>query len=219
MLGHMALLFQNREEAASMLAKKLERFRKDNPLVLAIPRGAVPMGKVIADYLHCDLDVVLVGKLGFPGNPELALGSISEFGDIFLGRHGHMDVPDAYIKDAAQQKLEILRKRRATYTSIRSAFDPSGRTVIIVDDGIATGSTMLAAIRSVRSKHPKKLIAAAPVSADDSIATVQNEADELVLLDAPHNFHAVGQFYVDFPQVSDDQVVQLLRSSTTQHAR
>ncbi len=204
--------FRNRLEAAELLARKLSALRADKPLVLAIPRGAVPMGRVIADALDGELDVVLVRKLGAPGNPELAVGSVDESGHMYVAEHARaMGVSERYLEREKQAQIEIMRKRRSEYTPVRAPSDPAGRVVIVVDDGIATGSTMIAALRAVRARKPKRLIAAVGVAPPETLARLRQEADEVVCLEAPEYFYAVGQFFAEFPQVSDQEVIECLR--------
>jgi putative phosphoribosyl transferase len=211
--------FQNREHAARLLAEKLAVYRGRHPLVLGIPRGAVPMAKVIADALEGDLDVVLVHKLGAPNNPELAIGSVDESGQVFLHEYaGELGVDERYIDQEKQAQLKMLRHRRAQYTPVRPPLDPTGRTVIVVDNGIATGASMIAALRAVRAKHPAKLIATVAVAPPETAARIRKEADELVCLDTPQNFIAVGQFFEDFSQVTDEQAIAILRQSGTKAA-
>jgi predicted phosphoribosyltransferase len=211
--------FRNREHAAHLLAEKLAGYRGQRPLVLGIPRGAVPMAKIIADALEGDLDVVLAHKLGAPGNPELAIGSVDESGHLYLSDLvDELGVSQAYIKKEQQAQLETLHKRRAQYTPVRPPLDPSGRIVIVVDNGIATGASMIAALRAVRAKNPKKLIATVAVAPPETVARIQTEADEVVCLSTPTNFYAVGQFFDDFSQVTDEQAISILRESCAQAA-
>lgn len=206
--------FHNREHAARLLAEKLAVHRGQHPLVLGIPRGAVPMARVIADALAGDLDVVLVHKLGAPNNPELAIGSVDESGHVFLHEYaGELGVDEQYLKRETEAQLEMLHHRRAQYTPVRPPLDPTGRIVIVVDDGIATGASMIAALRAVRAKHPAQLIATVAVAPPETAARIRREADELVCLDTPLNFIAVGQFFEDFAQVSDEQAIAILRRS------
>lgn len=206
--------FRNREHAARLLAEKLGAYRGQDPLVLAIPRGAVPMGKIIAEALDGDLDVVLVHKLGAPDNPELAIGSVDESGHVYLGEHAYdLGVDDDYINKEKQAQLSTLRKRRAQYTPVRPPLDPTSRTVIVVDNGIATGASMIAALRAVRAKRPQKLIAAVAVAPPETIARMRTEADEVVCLYEPEFFMAVGQFFDDFSQVTDEQAIAILRAA------
>ncbi len=206
--------FHNREHAARLLAEKLAGYRGQHPLVLGIPRGAVPMAKVIAETLNGDLDVVLVRKLGAPGNPELAIGSVDESGHVFLHEDAwDLGVNEKYIEREKQTQLKTLHHRRAQYTPVRPPLDPTERIVIVVDDGIATGASMIAALRAVRAKQPAKLIAAVAVAPPETAARIREEADELVCLNTPYDFMAVGQYFEDFSQVSDEQAIAILRQS------
>ncbi|HCX33924.1 MAG TPA: phosphoribosyl transferase [Rhodocyclaceae bacterium] len=211
------MLFANREDAARRLARALAVHDGSNPLVLAIPRGAVPMAKVIAQALHGELDVVLVRKLGAPGNPEYAIGAIDEGGWVYLSPWARAAGADAqYVEGVKRHELEILRARRARYSPLRTALDPAGRVVIVVDDGLATGATMIAALHGLRARGPKKLVCAVPVAPADSLDAVRPYCDELVCLHTPADFYAVGQFYADFGQVEDEEVVRLLADSPAQ---
>lgn len=204
-------MFANREEAARLLVRKLEQYRGRNPLVLAIPRGAVPMAKVIADELEGELDVVLVRKLRSPYSPEFAVGSVDETGWSYIADYAEREgAGKEYLAREKAIQMEILASRRARYSP---PVNPEGRIAIVVDDGLATGSTMISALHSIRSKHPSRLICAVPVSPPDTLEKVSRLADETVCLDAPEFFQAVGQFYMDFPQVEDEEVVRILRES------
>ena len=205
------MIFSNREEAARRLADKLAAYKGQNPLVLAIPRGAVPMARIVAEALGGEFDVVLVRKLGAPGNPEFAIGAIDETGWAYLGPYAALAGANAdYIERAKARELETIRKRRAQYSPLHPPIEPKGRIVIVIDDGLATGSTMLAALHALRQRAPQKLVCAVPVAPPDTLAKVAGMADEVVCLYAPENFQAVGQFYVDFGQVEDAEVIALL---------
>ncbi len=205
--------FRNRAEAAQRLAERLNVYKGKNPLVLAIPRGAVPMARILADALDGELDVVLVRKLGAPMNPEFAVGSVDESGWAYVADYAASAGADAvYIEEEKQRQLEVMRQRRAQYTAARPPIDPAGRIVIVVDDGLATGATMISALHALRARKPARLIAAVPVAPPDTLRKVEKLADETVCLEVPEYFMAVGQFYTDFPQVEDEEVIALLRA-------
>jgi putative phosphoribosyl transferase len=201
--------FKNREDAAKQLAGRLVAYKGQKPLILGVPRGAVPMARTIADALEGDLDVVLVRKLRAPGQPELAIGAVDEAGAVLKGSYFKV-ADEEYLRDEIRTQQGVIRARREMYTLAQKAIDPAGRIVVIVDDGIATGSSMLAAIRSVRARKPRKLIVAIGVAPRQSIAQIEDEADEVVCLYAPAEFYAVGQFFEDFSEVTDDMVVTAL---------
>jgi putative phosphoribosyl transferase len=209
MYGHH--LFADRAEAAEALALQLLDYQGKNPLVLAIPRGAVPMGKIIAERLHGQLDVVLVRKLGAPFDPEYAIGAIDETGWTYLApvakRFGE-EFP--LIRREKARQLEVLKTRRAQYTPHRSHIDRHGRIVIVVDDGIATGATMIAALHAVRAAKPAEVICAIPVAPPESLDVIRPLTDRLICLYAPEEFMSVGQFYRDFRTIDDDEVIRLL---------
>lgn len=202
-------MFRDRNEAATRLAGRLAQYSGLNPLVMAIPRGAVPMAKVIANELKGEFDVVLVRKLRAPGNPEFAIGSVGETGWTYLGDYAGQ-CSSHYIETEKAAQLEVMRKRRLIYTPNRLQLDPMGRIVIVVDDGLATGSTMIAALHAIRARHPAKLICAVPVSPLDTLEKISAYCDEVFCLETPESFYAVGQFYMSFPQISDEEVIELL---------
>ncbi len=202
-------MLRDRDDAAERLARRLADLQGELPLVLAIPRGGVPMGRVIADALGGDLDVVLVHKLGAPGNPEYAVGAIDENGDIELRGGGSLEV-DARLRAEADEQLARLRERRRRYSPVRAPIDPSGRVVVLVDDGAATGATLMAAVRLVRAKGPARIVVALGVAPPDTVERLRDVADEVVCLETPQLFAAVGQFFERFDQVSDDEVIALL---------
>lgn len=207
-------MFRDRDDAAIQLAEQLMVYQGKNPLVLAIPRGAVPMAKIIADKLNGEMDIVLVRKLGAPGNPELAVGAVDETGWTYVTQESSFLVHDSqYIRDEKAKQLAIMRERRNRYTPFRPPLDPQGRIVIIVDDGLATGSTMIAALHALRAKSPEQLIGAVPVAPPETLAKVALFADDIVCLEIPALFYAVGQFYQTFEQVSDEEVIALLKQN------
>jgi len=207
-------MFSDRDDAARRLAERLKGYRGRNPLILAIPRGAVPMAKIIADRLGGEFDVVLVRKLRAPQQPELAIGSVNESGWTYLADYAEAYGADAqYIESEKRLQLQTIRARRAQYTPIRPPLDPAGRIVIVIDDGLATGATMISALHGLRACKPAKLICAVPVAPPDTVAKVTDLADEVVCLETPAFFQAVGQFYRDFGQVDDDEVIGILKES------
>jgi putative phosphoribosyl transferase len=206
-------MFRDRNDAATRLAARLMAYQGRNPLILAIPRGAVPMAKIIADKLGGDLDVVLVRKLRAPRQPELAIGSVNESGWTYQADHaGFYGASAEYIEAEKRLQMQTIRQRRAQYTPIRPAVNPAGRIVIVIDDGLATGATMISALHGLRASKPARLVCAVPVAPPDTLAKVADLADEVVCLEAPASFQAVGQFYQHFPQVDDDEVVEILRT-------
>jgi predicted phosphoribosyltransferase len=188
-------------------------YNGQNPLVLGVPRGAMPMARIIADALDGELDVVLVRKLRrAPGFPELAIGAVDKAGTILKGAY-FTAANEEYLRGEVRAQQAVLRARREMYTRAHKAIDPAGRVVIIVDDGIATGSSVLAAIRSVRARKPTKIVVAIGVAPPESLAHIRAEVDELVCLHAPAGFAAVGQFFDDFSEVTDAMVVAALSSA------
>lgn len=201
-------MFSNRIDAASKLAERLQRYKGQNPLVLAIPRGGVPMGKVIADSLDGDLDVVLVHKLGHPANPEFAFGAIDENGNVYV------DSEDDRNKAVEAKELARLKQLRLQYTPLKTPVNPKGRIVIIVDDGIATGWTVKAAIAMLVHARASKIIIAVPVGPQHTLNELKSDPNvfDVLCLEAPSDFAAVGEFYRDFSQVQDQEVADILAS-------
>jgi putative phosphoribosyl transferase len=212
-------MFTDRIDAAEQLARALEKYRGHRPLVLAIPRGAVPIAAVIARELEGELDLVLVRKIHAPGAPEFAIGAVDESGWIYLTPHASsVGAHPGYIAEQKILEMEELQRRRDLYTPGRARADAAGRIVIVVDDGLATGATMIAALHAVRQRHPQKLVCAVPVASQESVRAVEEHADEVVCLETPRRFRAVGQFYGAFPQLEDEEVVTLLDASRSGRA-
>jgi predicted phosphoribosyltransferase len=208
-------MFRDREEAARLLAQRLKGRAFRDPLVLAIPRGGVVTGAVLARELDAELDVFLARKLRAPLQPELAVGAIAEYGQVYLSRHAHeiFDVTDAYLADESRHQLEEMAWRKELLRGVRPPAAIRGRSVIVVDDGIATGSTMMSALDAIRSQGPHELIVAVPVAPPDRLTEVRRHCDDVICLLTPTEFLAIGQFYEDFAPVEDAEVVELLRAA------
>ncbi|MCB1906918.1 MAG: phosphoribosyltransferase [Rhodocyclaceae bacterium] len=208
-------MFHDRTDAARQLAERIEASALKNPLVLGIPRGGVVVGAVLAESLGAELDVVLVRKLRAPFEPELAIGALGEDGDVFLTDFAR-DVTgfsDAYLaEELARQAAEIARRRHA-FRMVRPRAVATGRSVILADDGIATGATMLAALHVLKMQKPVELIVAVPVAPPDTLALVARHCDQVVCLLEPAWMAAIGAFYADFEQVEDAEVLRLLGAS------
>ena len=204
-------MFRDRADAALQLAERLREFRGCHALILAIPRGGVPMGKVLADQLEGELDVVLVRKIPAPAHAEYAIGAIDEGGHRYLSPDAERSFGNVYVEKAAAGQQALLEKRRDLYSRVRKPADPLGRTVIIVDDGSATGSTMEAALMVTHLRQPSMLVAALGAAPPGVIEKLQSVADRVVCIEISAEFFAVSQFYEQFPQISDDEVMKLLK--------
>jgi len=204
--------FLDRGDAGVRLARALAPLRGRHPLVLGIPRGGVAIGRVIADQLDGDLDVVLVSRISAPGHEGVALGAIDESGHMQMsGDAVAVGADTDYLHRETTRQLDRLWQRRRLYSPHRSPRDPVGRLVVVVDDGLATGAAMQAALRAVRRQHPARVIAAVPVGSPDSLVSIRALADDVVCLCSPDDFHSVGQYYHAFPALEDGDVVQCLR--------
>lgn len=201
-------------DAAAGLAEALGPYRGTRPLLLAIPRGAVPIALELARRLQGDLDLVLVRKLHAPGAPEFAIGAVDESGWVYLAPHSAaVRAPAGYVEEQKRQQMQELARRRELYTPGQAPLDAAGRVAIVVDDGLATGATMVAALHAVRQRRPQRLVCAVPVGSPESVKLVREHADEVVCLEAPRRFAAVSLFYESFPQLEDSEVIELLRQA------
>ncbi|MGA1618225.1 MAG: phosphoribosyltransferase [Pirellulales bacterium] len=207
------MLFHDRDEAGWQLVERLRGSRVEKPLVLAIPRGGIEVGAAIARGLGAELDVVLSRKLRSPHQPELAIGAVTENGEVYLNHFASAmtDVGSSFIEAERRRQLDEIERRKTAIRSVRPRAEIAGRTVILTDDGIATGATMIAALKMVRAAGAREIIVAVPVGAPDRIDALRSLCDRIVCLHEPIDFWAVGQFYRHFEQVSDTRVVELLR--------
>ena len=202
-------MFKDRREAGRRLASSMDFLRGEgNVVVLAIPRGGVVVARPVADALNASLDIIVTRKIGAPGNPELAIGAVTQDGEAIIDGElvALLRVSDKYIEEETARQAEEVRSRMRRYRGDRPYPDLKGKVVVIVDDGIATGATIRAAIRSVRKKNVKTLIVAAPVGSRESVSELSKEADRMVCLETPEPFFAIGQFYEEFEPVEDEEV-------------
>ncbi len=217
MVGLMAqvdnMVFHDRVDAGKKLADKLSQYRSKDVVVLAIPRGGVVVGFEVAGDLGAPLSVIVPRKMGAPGNPELAIGAVTEEGDTYIDSIivESLGVTQAYIDEVKQEEVEEIKRRMKTYVGDKQRPEIQGKIVILVDDGIATGATMKAAIRTVRRHGPAEVVVAVPVAPPETIESLKELADSVVCLETPSFFYAIGQFYREFDQVSDTEVIRLLR--------
>lgn len=206
-------MFSNRSEAGRLLARRVQAMGLADPVVLALPRGGVPVAVEVARALGAPLDLLLVRKIGAPQQPELAVGAVGEGGDLFVDRH-LMDLTgatDEYVARESREQLAEIARRRTAYLGGRAPLPLAGRTAVVVDDGIATGATVHAALKALRRRGPASVVLAVPVASREAVAALSADVDELVCLAQPALFRAVGEHYADFDQVSDDEVEQLMR--------
>jgi predicted phosphoribosyltransferase len=202
-------MFVDRADAGMQLAEALESFRGSDAVLLAIPRGGVPVAAEVAKTLHLPLDILLTKKIGHPDQPELAIGAVSLHGLLLDPR---FDVPRSYIDAQVEQIRGVLRERDTAYRTGCPALEVKGRTAIIVDDGIATGYTVRAAVELLRLAGAKRTVVAVPVAAEQAMDDLQQQADHVIALEVPNDLVAIGAHYKDFAQVSDEEVVAILRT-------
>jgi predicted phosphoribosyltransferase len=206
------MIFHDRYDAGERLVEPLLRLHLRNPLVLGIPRGGVAVAAAIAEKLPAELDVVLTHKLGAPGQPELAIGAVDESGHITLAPYAK-SVPQAYIEEEAANQLEVMQQRGRLFRAVKPMAAMTDRSVILVDDGLATGWTMFAAIDVVKRYRPYQLIVAIPVGAKETVDKLRSVCDRVICLQSPANFMAVGEFYESFQSTEESEVVELLKRS------
>ncbi len=206
--------FTTREAAAVLLANELQRFKPHRPLVLGVPRGGVPGAQRISERIGGDFDVVLIRRLLIPEQPEPAIGAVDGAGRVYHYGARTAERPDLYREEVAAQRIELERRRRL-YAAARPPVSPAGRVAIIVDDGMATGSTMVAAVRAVRAERPLRVVAAVPVASRAAVDLARSYADELICLHSPRMFYNIGEFYDDFSPVADSDVVALLETGAS----
>lgn len=214
--------FRNRREAGQLLAQAMLKLKDANPIVLALPRGGVPVGFEVAQALGAEFDVLLVRKIGAPGHEELGIGAIVDGANPQIVLNDEIvrltGATPAYIDAEAARQLEELERRRKAYRGGADPVELKGRTVIVVDDGIATGGTVKAALQGLRLASPARLVLAVPVAPTESIAALRTLCDDLICLMSPSPFYAVGAHYLDFSQTSDEEVIQLLEAASQKAA-
>jgi len=207
------MIFESRKEAGRLLAKELIGSQADKKaVVLGLPRGGVVVAEQVAKYLNLPLDVILLRKLPYPPQPELAVGAVAEHGAVFINEEFRKAAREdsSWLEEIVREQRAVIRERANLYRPHRHAMDLKGKTAILVDDGIATGATMKVAIQAARTAGATQVVVAIPVAAPSSVRELEGEADEVVCLNAPENFYAVGQAYQSFDQVSDEEVVSIL---------
>jgi putative phosphoribosyl transferase len=206
------MIYENRSDAGKRLARELLNYRRDDPIILALPRGGVVVGAEIALALDAPLDLILVRKLGVPWQPELAMGAVVDGAYVVRNEDilGQIDLPEEEFREICERELEEIERRRKLYLKDRSRAELEDRAVIVVDDGIATGATARTALRAVRSRMPRRVVLAVPVAPTSTLEELSGEADDIVCLQSHEPFYAIGAFYEDFHQISDREVIEIL---------
>ena len=201
------MIFEDRYDAALKLIPFLEKYKNERGVVLAVPRGGVPIGYYIAKNFDLPLEILLTKKIGHPWNEEVAVGAVSLEGYVI---DKSINLPEAYLKSEISRIMESLKERYKKFMGERKPIDVENKVVIIVDDGVATGNTLIAAIQLIREKHPKKIVVAVPVAPSYTAQKLKTIVDDFICLHVSDEFYGVGQFYRDFSQVSDEEVMHLL---------
>ena len=206
--------FRNRIEAGNLLAERLAENGYAPAIVFGIPRGGVILADIVAKKLGADFDIVIPRKLGAPENEELAIGAVMEDSTSYINRYivNALRIPQDYIEREKVRQAAEIRRRSTAYRKPGLSYNIAGKNVILIDDGIATGATVIASARWARKRHPSGITIAVPVAPSQSVEVLEQEADSVIVLHMPHDFGSVGQFYEEFEPVSDDQVTQIMRS-------
>lgn len=211
--------FTNRTEAGRRLAARLTQHRGADPVILALPRGGVPVAAEVASALDAPLDLVVARKIGVPFQPELAMGAVVNGDTPIVVRNDDVirlaGVAETEFDAVCKEEMAEIKRRRNRYLGGRRPINVTGKTVVVVDDGIATGATVRAALRATRMRSPRRLILATPVAPGDTLAELRSEVDDVVCLESPGSFGSIGAFYSDFDQVRDDEVVALLAATNS----
>jgi putative phosphoribosyl transferase len=215
--------FRDRSDAGRCLARALEQYRHPRPVILALPRGGVPVAAEIASALDAPLDLILVRKIGVPMQPELAMGAVVDGGSPLIVRNDDVirmaGIEEAEFRSVCDEELTEIKRRRQRYLGGRERIDIAGKTAIVVDDGIATGATTRAALRAARMHQPKRLVLAVPVAPTETLTAIRDEADDIVCLETYSMFGAIGLYYSDFRQVSDQEVIDSLQQHAPHQSR
>ena len=208
------MIFRDRKDSGTRLAQELKELKGKNAIVLAIPRGGVPVAMEVAKYLGCEMDLIITRKVGAPGNPEFAIGSVTQDGELITDREfaTSYGVGERYLAEESKRQTDIIKERLRRFRGDRPYPSLKDRIVVVVDDGIATGYTIRAAVQSIRRKNPAKLILAVPVAPQETIEELSKEVDQVVCLSTPEIFYAIGEFYENFEQVEDEEVVRMLKA-------
>lgn len=211
------MIFRDRGHAGRLLAERLGEYRAPATVVLALPRGGVPVGRAIADALQAPLDVMVARKIGMPGNEELAVGAVTARGVLVLNQAilRQILLPPGYLEAETERQRHVAHDRQTRLRGLRAGVPLAGKTAILVDDGIATGMTMMAAIADIHTQSPRELVVAVPVAPIETARRLREQVDHVVVLQTPEPFFAVGQFYEDFTQVDDDEVQAMLAGKAT----
>lgn len=205
-------MFKDRKEAGELLARKLVQYRDTDAVVYALPRGGAVLGFEVAQFLHVPLDLVIARKIGHPNNPEYAICAVTEEGEPFCNEEERAMLDPSWLQKEVLKERKEAKRRREKYLKGRKRHSAKNKIAIVVDDGVATGLTLRAALRLLRQEKPKELVVAVPVAPHDMVEILQNEADRVVVLEDEYRYlGAVGAYYMDFPQVSDEEVIELLK--------